>query len=1179
MKKLSFLFVLSILLVSTLLIAPSVSAWTSDRFVEDTQKIDDKSLELEKETTTKYGTYEIIDHKWWDVLKIWTEEKIKEVRLEENTDVCSNDCLAIKEITNLKPAPLIEDVRFLRDFGDGKFVAWNGFTNYRVLVEEDVEQFETICKDGKEIIDEKNGTKYFEQDCSQVSIGFVKQWLPLDMKKDYEGTYKVKLEGGKKESTILDWQVKINGYWTTEWAVWGNISQVVHTNCYQESANTTNQTGIDGDCGLNYNGIISSTGSSINNLVDGSWNTQLSYASVINTNITYIPPIGNYTAVWRIGSANFFGDLVDTNVTIPTLCLGTTLKLNINTSADPNGESRWNCFDSSNNLINVFSSTGGANLGMIYEEAIYWNIYPNAYVTLNSPANGATALTNSVTFNASANVTGGAYLTNMSFCSNLTGSWGCGDSVNFFTSLIEAHGQTTSTTSSWSNRAGRTIKSNYNQNLINITKHSSSTATRALVYHQNGTLIGTASFVGDTAIFSTPIRMLANNHYLVEADNSGSSYTRTYRDGGTATSPINSVYINWVNDSVDETTYVGGYYYNILSVGLNQIETSSTQTWSKTIPAGTTLWNVQACDTDGDCGFSVANYTVSLDATAPTISINSGNGTQNYGSLTQNHTINFTATDTNLDKVLFNYNGTNRTITGATSGVMNSTSFALVLGLYNGTLWANDTAGNVQSQVVSWNYKVFEINRSFAPTTITTTNNQFTVNVTTATASIPVAYLVYNGTEYLTTRTGTTTNHLFSRNLTINTNGTYEFYWKIVYDEEDYTTYASNQTVTGVTSAVIQAGACPAGLTRVMYWSFADETNLSTITNTTVRYNFQYGISDSTGATSFGTLTNVADASLCLNTTQSATYDIGYGELDYEKEGYTARRFYVFSNTRVSNATINTTLYSLPDASSTSFLVELRSPTLSPYVGYYTSLLRWYPSANEYKVVEMGKTDDKGQTVKKIKIEDVDYRIGLYETDGTLVYLANPIRMVCLATPCSYSINVPTDATDAFEEVQGIEVDLSYTAGVFTLVYNDPSQNTEIMSLRVYKMGGTSERVVCESNGTSFTGILTCDVSSETGTLRAIAIRTASPERPLALLIIDTLTTVFTGTFGLFIQFLIIVTLAFLGIVSPVVAIIMALISLLLGVLVFKTFSYALLIGVALLGGIVIHLMKRSAGQ
>jgi len=251
------------------------SAWTSERFIEDTNK------QLEKDSLTSYGTYEIIEHQWWDVLKIWTEEKIKEVTLEDNTDYCSSDCYAIKEITNLKPMPLIEDVRFLRDFGDGKFVAWNGFINWRVLVEEDVEQFETICKEGKEIFDEKNGTSYFEQDCSQISTGFEKQWLPLDFKKEYEGTYKVKLEGGKKESTILDWQVKTNGEWLDAWAVWGNIS--------------------DGD---------------------------------------------------------------------------------------------------------------------------------DAEVILNSPADGSTSLTSSVTFNASANVTGGAYLTNMSFCSNITGSWGCGDSID-----------------------------------------------------------------------------------------------------------------------------------------------------------------------------------------------------------------------------------------------------------------------------------------------------------------------------------------------------------------------------------------------------------------------------------------------------------------------------------------------------------------------------------------------------------------------------------------------------------------------------------------------------------------------------------------------------------------------------------------------------------------------------
>jgi hypothetical protein len=121
--------------------------------------------------------------------------------------------------------PLIEDVRFFRDFGDGKWIAWNGFTNWRIEVEEDVDLFETQCIQGKEIIDEKNGTSYFEQECSQVKTGTEKQWLPLDYKKDYEGTYRVKLSGGKKSSTILDWQVKMNGVWSEEWAVWGNISE------------------------------------------------------------------------------------------------------------------------------------------------------------------------------------------------------------------------------------------------------------------------------------------------------------------------------------------------------------------------------------------------------------------------------------------------------------------------------------------------------------------------------------------------------------------------------------------------------------------------------------------------------------------------------------------------------------------------------------------------------------------------------------------------------------------------------------------------------------------------------------------------------------------------------------------------------------------------------------------
>jgi hypothetical protein len=473
---------------------------------------------------------------------------------------------------------------------------------------------------------------------------------------------------------------------------------------------------------------------------------------------------------------------------------------------------------------------------------------------------------------------------------------------------------------------------------------------------------------------------------------------------------------------------------------------------------------------------------------------------------------------------------------------------------------------------------VFETGRTFSATSSTTTLETFALNFTTNTAVIPAVYLEYDGIETLSTRTGTTTNHQITNTIGITSTGAKQFRWRITYGTEEIYTEYSTQTVTNVSSLTFVAGACGAGLTQVMNFTFADESNLTALQNVTARFNFKYGVSDSDGATAFASVANTAQVSLCINTSTSPTYEISYGEVQYEKDDYATRRFYTFDTTRISNVTINTVLYTLPSAQSTSFLIEVRTPTLVPYTEVYTSLLRWYPAQNEYRVVEMGKTDDKGQTIKKVKIEDVDYRIGIYNINGSLIHMINPIRMVCLTAPCSYTINIPTESVNQFEEVNGIEAEITYLNGTFTLTYNDPSQNTEVMSLRVYKMGGSEDKLICDANGTSFTGILTCDVSAYSGTFKAIAVRTASPERTLTVLIIDTITTVFTGTFGLFIQFLIVVTLAFLGIVSPVVAIIMAILSLLIGVLLFKTMTFAMLVGIATLGGIVIYMMRRQTG-
>ena len=189
MKKQYFLFsILALLLIVNL---GSLSAWTSDNFLEDAQK------RVDLDSKTRYGTYEIKKHAWYDPLKIWTEEKIKDVTLNNNTDYCTN-CLAEGEIKLYSDDYLMEDVLWKRSFDNGNtWIDWTGFTNWQVYVENKnryVEQdvFETVCSPTKEI--SKNGT--IVENCEQVKTGTktvdTGEWEELDFNKKYSAdNYKI----------------------------------------------------------------------------------------------------------------------------------------------------------------------------------------------------------------------------------------------------------------------------------------------------------------------------------------------------------------------------------------------------------------------------------------------------------------------------------------------------------------------------------------------------------------------------------------------------------------------------------------------------------------------------------------------------------------------------------------------------------------------------------------------------------------------------------------------------------------------------------------------------------------------------------------------------------------------------------------------------------------------------
>jgi hypothetical protein len=138
--------------------------------------------------------------------------------------------------------------------------------------------------------------------------------------------------------------------------------------------------------------------------------------------------------------------------------------------------------------------------------------------------------------------------------------------------------------------------------------------------------------------------------------------------------------------------------------------------------------------------------------------------------------LNVTATDTNLDKVWYNYNGTNITVTGATSGVYNLSNITLTT-KKNITFYANDTIGNLNSTTISWDYLVFLNNLNYQTTNYETNTSQFLLNVSIGNNfNFIQPYLVYNGNEYIiNSYYNEGNNKIFLKNISIPLNTNYIF--------------------------------------------------------------------------------------------------------------------------------------------------------------------------------------------------------------------------------------------------------------------------------------------------------------------------------------------------------------------------------------------------------------------
>jgi len=691
------------------------------------------------------------------------------------------------------------------------------------------------------------------------------------------------------------------------------------------------------------------------------------------------------------------------------------------------------------------------------------------------------------------------------------------------------------------------------------------------------------NFTGGIDEYGIWARQLSDSELIdIYNDGAGLQYTADFNLAPTVTlnSPdtnqtSNTVIFNWtVEDDVqvdNSTLYIDGVLNQTITHGTSNY---TSEQLSLTLGDGNYNWSVIAADDEGEENTPTYNY-FSIDSTDPIVNITYPTNGTNFLSFVNpaNITLNFTATDTNIDTCWF-YNGTaNITLTcGANSSELLGTGDHTII------YYVNDTFGNLAETSTTFNINIVTENKTYTDPAVEAETYDFNFTLTATTITDFNGTFWYNNVAQTTTYADNGTAGLLGSRIVTPTIGNITFYWNYWLDGTNYNSSLFSHNVYALQNLTISSAACPAGLDPALTYNFQDEQN-SSIVNSTVDYIFRYGITNNTARTTAGTFNDIVDFNVCINSTVWNNYSIGYGETQYEATGYSDRRYYTFSGNRLTNVTINNTLYSLISGSSTSFLFTIQKSDLSVYDNVYLTLNRWYPEEDTYRVVEMSKTDDEGQTVMKVEIEDVDYRVGVYYPNGTLIYLAAPFRLVCIAAPCSYTLTVPDDAGDSFTNWKNLQVSLNFntTTNIFDLTYNDPSQDTDTFNMSVFKDTGRSNLLICTDSAESYTGVLTCNVSGYTGTLRAVGFRTASPQTSVISKIVVVGSTALGKVPALFITMLVMIFLVSVGIVSPILTVILAVLgfipALALGIM-----PLPILFIVAAMGFIVIHFIKRSAG-
>ena len=438
-----------------------------------------------------------------------------------------------------------------------------------------------------------------------------------------------------------------------------------------------------------------------------------------------------------------------------------------------------------------------------------------------------------------------------------------------------------------------------------------------------------------------------------------------------------------------------------------------------------------------------------------------------------------------------------------------------------------------------------ENNITFTSEVLETSSQEFELNITTISEILSVsAFLNYNGTRHfsntLCSESNCTITNTIDIPLTFNLESENKsFFWEIT-AFDGTTSVSTNTSENEQNVSRIHLEECDATFTtQALNFTVYDEQNLTRINEFLFDATFDQWLGRGSVKRKISfTNSSLSEEALCILPGDDTFFIDAI--IEYDEAGnesiYTLRNYF-FQNDTISNSSQDIFMYLLKSSSSTSFILKVQDDSLLPVSGVLIEINRFYPGTDEFRIVQIARTDDSGKSVGFFETEIVDYKF-LITLDNETLLETGIQKVIPESSPFTLTFNIGDPLGKPWSSQEPID-DLNSSlvwdddSGFVTYIYIDSSTFFSLGRLLVIKeslVNQSNNTILCNVNSSFSAATLICNVSSTNGFYAASSFITRNSTEQLDRLItfqIETLSGV-VGLLGLFYGWFIILIASFM---------------------------------------------------